>query len=109
MSKIKIICVEDGSVDLDALERDGLQNGKVLVYRQGAKPPFILEIDKPRKKKKKTKIRFSFKSKTQLPLFMIIKEYYDEHGEIEFAKVLFEIQGRKCRKAMKELKERGER
>lgn len=52
----------------------------------------------------KTRITFSFKSKTQLPLFMVIKEYYDDDGNIEFAKVLFEIKGRKMRKLEKMLK-----
>ena len=41
---MKMLCVEDGSVDLDALESGELGDGKVLVYRQGSKPPFILEI-----------------------------------------------------------------
>ena len=41
---MKILCVEDGSVDIDALENGELRDGKVLVYRQGSKPPFILEI-----------------------------------------------------------------
>lgn len=40
---------------------------------------------------RKTGITFSFRSEYQLPLFMIIKEYYDENREVEFAKVLFEI------------------
>lgn len=40
---------------------------------------------------KKTGITFSFRSKYQIPLFMVIKEYYDENGEVEFAEVLFEI------------------
>lgn len=43
--KMKILCVEDGSIDIDKIESEGLQNGKVLVYRQGAKPPFVIEID----------------------------------------------------------------
>ena len=43
----------------------------------------------------KTRIRFSFKSKNQLPLFMVIKEYYDGNGDIEFAEVLFQISGGK--------------
>lgn len=42
---MKILCVEDGSIDTDAIEKEGLRDGKVLVYRQGATPPFILEID----------------------------------------------------------------
>lgn len=46
-------------------------------------------------KGKKTGIIFSFRGKGQLPLFMIIKEYFDKNGEVEFAKVLFEIEGRK--------------
>ena len=37
------LAVEDGSVDIDALENEGLTPGKVLVYRQGAHQPFILE------------------------------------------------------------------
>lgn len=41
---MKILCVEDGSVDTDALENGELRDGKVLVYRQGSKPPFVLEI-----------------------------------------------------------------
>ncbi len=40
---------------------------------------------------KKTGITFSFRSKYQSPFFVIIKEYYDENGEVEFAEVLFEI------------------
>lgn len=41
---MRILCVEDGSVDIDALENGELRDGKVLVYRQESKPPFILEI-----------------------------------------------------------------
>ena len=44
--KIQIICVEDGSVDIDELQ--DIQDGKVLVYRQGSQPPFVLEIEKPK-------------------------------------------------------------
>ena len=33
------ISVEDGSVDTDELSEDGLMAGKILVYRQGARPP----------------------------------------------------------------------
>ena len=51
----------------------------------------------------KTRIIFSFKSKRQMPLFMVIKEYYDDNGDIEFAKVLFEIKGRAMRKLEKRL------
>lgn len=42
---MQILCVEDGSVDLDALENDGLKDGMILPYRQGSTPPFVLELD----------------------------------------------------------------
>jgi hypothetical protein len=45
--KIQVLCVEDGSVDIDELQ--DLQDGKVLVYRQGSKPPFILEMERDKK------------------------------------------------------------
>lgn len=41
---MKILCVEDGSVDIDALENGELRDGKVLIYRQGSQPPFVLDI-----------------------------------------------------------------
>ncbi len=40
-----VLSVEDGSVDLDNLEDEGLCPGKVLVYRQGASEPKYLESD----------------------------------------------------------------
>lgn len=37
-----VLVVEDGSVDTESLEEDGLQAGKILVYRQGSNiPDFI--------------------------------------------------------------------
>ena len=42
---MKIICVEDGSVDLEAIEQDGLKDGGILVYRQGSQPPYVLTIE----------------------------------------------------------------
>lgn len=42
---MKILCVEDGSVDIDILESEGLKDGQILVYRQGARPPFVLSLD----------------------------------------------------------------
>lgn len=39
------LIVEDGSVDLDDLEDDGLCPGKVLVYRQGASQPIISQFE----------------------------------------------------------------
>lgn len=41
---MKIICVEDGSIDIDAIETEGLKDGEILVYRQGATPPFVLDM-----------------------------------------------------------------
>ncbi len=38
-----VLSVEDGSVDLDNLEDEGLCPGKVLVYRQGANEPKYLQ------------------------------------------------------------------
>lgn len=37
-----ILVVEDGAVDIDALEEEGLAPGKLLVYRQGSIPPTSL-------------------------------------------------------------------
>lgn len=42
-SVMNVLAVEDGSVDTDALEIEGLSPGKVLVYRQGSKVPEIIE------------------------------------------------------------------
>ncbi len=38
-----VMMVEDGSVDVDDLEQEGLPPGKVIVYRQGAKEPQMME------------------------------------------------------------------
>ena len=40
-----VITVEDGSIDVDELCEDGLQPGKVLVYRQGATPPKMMATE----------------------------------------------------------------
>jgi len=45
--QIQVLCVEDGSVDIDALEQDGLKDGKVIVYRQGSREPFVLTLNTP--------------------------------------------------------------
>lgn len=37
-----VLCVEDGSVDTDNLETEGISPGKILVYRQGAAPPALM-------------------------------------------------------------------
>lgn len=38
-----VLTVEDGSIDVDELAEDGLQPGRVLVYRQGGKAPEMLD------------------------------------------------------------------
>ena len=40
-----VLTVEDGSVDIDNLEEEGLSPGKVLVFRQGSNPPQMLNSD----------------------------------------------------------------
>lgn len=40
-----ILTVEDGSVDIDNLEEEGLSPGKVLIYRQGSNVPKMMECD----------------------------------------------------------------
>lgn len=37
-----VLTVEDGSLDVDDLNQDGLSPGKILVYRQGSKAPEIM-------------------------------------------------------------------
>ena len=39
-----VLAVEDGSIDCDELAEEGLAPGKVIVYRQGAQPPKMLDI-----------------------------------------------------------------
>ncbi len=40
-----IMAVEDGSLDVENLEEEGLSPGKVLIYRQGASAPKMLSSD----------------------------------------------------------------
>lgn len=39
------LIIEDGSIDIDALEEEGLAPGKIIVYRQGAQQPSTLKTD----------------------------------------------------------------
>ncbi len=39
---VGVLAVEDGSVDTDNLESEGLSPGKILVYRQGSAPPHLM-------------------------------------------------------------------
>lgn len=41
---VGVLAVEDGSVDTDALEDEGLPPGKILVYRQGSAPPTMMSV-----------------------------------------------------------------
>ncbi len=41
-----VLTVEDGSVDVENLEDDGLSPGKVLIYRQGSTPPKFMNFDR---------------------------------------------------------------
>ena len=38
-----VLAVEDGSVDIDGLEEEGLCPGKVVVYRAGSNPPVMMD------------------------------------------------------------------
>ena len=38
-----VLTVEDGSVDVDNLQEEGLSPGKVLIYRQGSEPPKVMD------------------------------------------------------------------
>lgn len=42
-SVMNVLTVEDGSIDTEALEDEGLSPGKILVYRQGAKSPEMMQ------------------------------------------------------------------
>lgn len=60
-----VLTVEDGSVDIDNLEDEGLSPGKVLVYRQGSTPPkYMLNTSVP--------IDFSKEEETLLNEIMLI-------------------------------------
>ena len=39
---VGILTVEDGSIDTENLEEEGLSPGKILIYRQGSTPPGIM-------------------------------------------------------------------
>lgn len=40
-----VLAVEDGSVDIDLLEEEGIGPGKILVYRQGSNLPHMMNAD----------------------------------------------------------------
>ena len=39
-----VLAVEDGSIDTDDIEEEGISPGKIIVYRQGSTPPKLLEV-----------------------------------------------------------------
>lgn len=85
---MKILCVEDGSIDIELLEEEPLQDGKILVYRQGAKPPFLLELSD--NKCNETKIRADERRKVceEIREFAHSKNFL--HG-MEFISLLHEL------------------
>lgn len=42
-----IIYVEDGSIDYDELVDSLDETTKVILYRQGSKPPLLVQLEKP--------------------------------------------------------------
>ncbi len=40
-----VLTVEDGSIDIDSLEEEGISPGKILVYRQGSNVPKMLSAE----------------------------------------------------------------
>lgn len=45
-----VLCVEDGSMDLEVLDLLDDLDGKILCYRQGSQPPYILDLSKTEEK-----------------------------------------------------------
>ena len=39
---VGVLAVEEGSIDIESLEEEGLEPGKVIIYRQGATPPMLM-------------------------------------------------------------------
>lgn len=75
-----VLTVEDGSVDVDDLSSDGLEPGKVLVYRQGSTPPEMMEkIDMP--------TSFDLEEEKLLNEFVIISGVSDVVSSSENSKV----------------------
>ena len=65
-----VLTVEDGSVDTDMLEEDGLEPGKVLIYRQGSNPPkYMANASLPNE--------FSYEEERLLNEFMVISGVSD--------------------------------
>ena len=61
---MKILCIEDGSVDIEDLQ--DLKDGGVIVYRQGSTPPCIIDfgVNKESEKPKTEDVLKSFATQT---------------------------------------------
>lgn len=44
-TSLGVLAVEDGSIDIDSLEEEGIGPGKILVYRQGSNLPHMMNSD----------------------------------------------------------------
>lgn len=60
-----VLTVEDGSVDVDNLQEEGLSPGKVLIYRQGSEPPQIMDSGS-------VPIDFTYEEERLINEFMVI-------------------------------------
>ena len=58
-----IIYVEDGSVDIDELEMSLNEETKIIVYRQGAAVPILVQPDKPIKTQSDENVKLVEKAK----------------------------------------------
>ena len=39
---IELVCIEDGSTDVDKLRAAGIPESNIILYRKGSKPPYLL-------------------------------------------------------------------
>lgn len=60
-----VLAVEDGSIDTDDLIEDGLPPGKVIVYRQGSRPPILMNPGS-------VPVEFTYEEERLLKEFMMI-------------------------------------
>lgn len=43
---VEILCIEDGSIDLEKLKKTGVPEEQIIVYRKGSKAPYVLRMKK---------------------------------------------------------------
>lgn len=72
-----VLAVEDGSVDLDNLEREDISPGKVIVYRQGANVPKMLTAGMD----VNTQVFADAADSYRTMLADIVMMFVDSHGE----------------------------